>query len=287
MHAHIIYNHRLLKRDAACLPAVTAASLYGRGVFTTVAVYKGAPFLWPYHWQRLVNHAERVGVDTNEIDEARVLASLKKLIKANGVTTGRARISLLRNTEGGVWKIEESERAKTDLLVFTAEAYEVREDGLAITVSPFRVNHMSPLAGVKSVNYLERVIALEEVRSRDFDEAVVMNEQGEVVSGTMSNIFWVTHGTLHTPAIATGAVSGTTRAHVISIASDLSIPLVEGAYELSQLADADEIFLTSAELGVALVTMFDFRRYSFPVGSVSIRMREAFREETMKATDGK
>src|SRR5436305_13607004 len=98
MHAHIIYNHRLLKRDAACLPAVTAASLYGRGVFTTVAVHKGARFLWPYHWQRLVNHAERVCVDTNEIDEARELASLKKLIKAKGVTMARARISLRRNT---------------------------------------------------------------------------------------------------------------------------------------------------------------------------------------------
>ena len=155
--------------------------------------------------------------------------------------------------------------------------------GLAITVSPFRVNPMSPLAGVKSINYLERVMALEEVRARDFDEAVVMNEQGEVASGTMTNIFWVRHGTLHTPALATGAMAGTTRAHIISLANDLSVPLVEGAYELSQLGDADEIFLTSAEVGLGLVTTFDFRRYSFAVGSPSIRIREAFREETRKA----
>ncbi|HMF58623.1 MAG TPA: aminotransferase class IV [Pyrinomonadaceae bacterium] len=287
MHAHIIYNHRLLKSDAACLPACSATSLYGRGVFTTVAVYKSRPFLWPYHWQRLVNHAERAGVDPGDVNEARVLASLKKLIKANGASDCRARIMLLRNSEGGAWKIEGSERAKTDLLIFTAEAHTAREDGLAITVSPFRLNSMSPLAGVKSINYLERVMALEEVRSRDFDEAVVMNEQGEVVSGIASNIFWVTHGTLHTPALQTGAVPGVTRAHAISIAGDLSFPIIEGAYELSQLADADEIFLTSAELGVALVTMFDFRRYSFAVGSVSIRMREAFREETLKVSNSK
>ncbi len=282
MHAQIIYNHRLVKREAACLPAVSAASLYGRGVFTTVAIYRSRPFLWPYHWQRLVNHAERLNLDLSEIAEASVLKSLKRLIKANNVEHGRARISLLMSTEGGVWKTEGIERPRTDLLIFTAEAYAMRDDGLAITVSPFRVNHASPLAGVKSVNYLERVLALEEVRSRDFDEAVVMNEQGEVVSGTMANIFWVTHGTLHTPALQTGAVAGTTRAHVISIASDISVPVVEGAYELSQLTDADEIFLTSAELGVAPVTTFDFRRYTFPVGSISIRMREAFREETVK-----
>src|SRR5919202_2940532 len=93
MHAQIIYNHRLVKRDAACLPAVSAASLYGRGVFTTVAIYRSHPFLWLYHWQRLINHAERLKLDLSEIDEASVLKSLKRLIKANNVEHGRARVS--------------------------------------------------------------------------------------------------------------------------------------------------------------------------------------------------
>ena len=97
----------------------------------------------------------------------------------------------------------------------------------------------------------------------------------------MANIFWVKNGTLHTPPLATGAVSGTTRAEVIALAGELSVPFVENVTELAHLADADEIFLTSAGLGVAIVTTFDFHRYNVPVGSVALRLREAFRQLTL------
>ena len=99
----------------------------------------------------------------------------------------------------------------------------------------------------------------------------------------MANIFWVTDGTLHTPALSTGALAGTTRAHVITLAGELSIPVIEGVYEISQLSDADEIFLTSAGLGVGIVTTFDFHRYTVPVGSLALRLHEAFRQLTLQA----
>ncbi len=140
---------------------------------------------------------------------------------------------------------------------------------------------MAALAGVKSVNYLEQVLAWEEARGRGFDEGVRLNERGEVVSAAMANIFWVIDGTLHTPALSTGALEGTTRACVLELAAGMSVPVVEGVYELAQLADAEEIFLTSAGLGVAPVTTFDFRRYAVAVGSVALRLREAFRQLTL------
>ena len=102
------------------------------------------------------------------------------------------------------------------------------EEGLAVTLSPYRLNTLSPLAGVKSVNYLEHVIGWEEAHARDFHEAIVLNERGEVASATMANIFWVKHGTVHTPALATGALAGTTRARIIELAEELAVPLVEG-----------------------------------------------------------
>ena len=165
----------------------------------------------------------------------------------------------------------------------TGEPHAVTEDGLTLTVSPYRANTLSPLVGLKTVNYLEHILAREEARARDFDEAVTLNERGEVVSATMANIFWVIEGKIHTPVLATGALAGTTRARIIELASELSIPLVEGVYELSDLGDADEIFLTSAGQGVAIVTTFDFHRYAVPVGSVALRMREAFRQLTLHA----
>jgi branched-subunit amino acid aminotransferase/4-amino-4-deoxychorismate lyase len=283
LHSRIIYNHRLLDASRARMNVISPVSLYGRGVFTTLAIHEGRPFLWPEHWARLTGHAARAGVDRSELDEESVSASLAQLIEANRVKQGRARITLLANVERGIWKVKEAGTRQTDLLMMTGGVHAASEDGLALTVSPFRVNTLSPLAGVKSVNYLEHILAWEEAHGRDFDEAVRLNERGEVVSATMANLFWITDGTLHTPALATGALAGTTRACVLELAGEISVPHVEGVYELSDVGDADEIFLTSAGHGLRIVTTFDFHRYTVPVGSIALRLHEAFRQLMLRA----
>ncbi|HLL70786.1 MAG TPA: aminotransferase class IV [Pyrinomonadaceae bacterium] len=283
MHARIIHNDRLLELSKAHLPALSSATLYGRGVFTTLAVYRGHPFLWPEHWARLVEHAGRCGVrTTGHFDQESVGRALGSLIKENKVKEGRARVTLLTRAVRGVWKERGAGGGvETDLLIMTGDARPVPEEGLAVTLSPYRISTLSPLAGVKSVNYLEHVIAWEEAHARDFHESIVLNERGEIVSAAMANLFWVTRGTLHTPALATGALAGTTRARVISLAEELAIPFVEGTYDTSDLSDADEIFLTSSTHGVGLVTTYDFHRYTVSAGSVTLRLREAFRQLTL------
>jgi len=282
MHTRIIHNNRLIERAKARLPAITGATLHGRGVFTTLAVYGGKPFLWPEHWARLVDHAARAGVDSSAFDKETTTASLTRLIEVNKVERGRARVMLLGRDAGSIWNAgKKKSAAGNDVIIITGDARLASDDGLALTISPYRTNSLSPLVGVKSLNYLEHVLAWEEARARDFDEAFVLNERGEVVSATMANIFWITNGTLHTPALSTGALAGTTRARVIALAEYLSMPHVEGIYDLAHLGDADEIFLTSSGLGVAHVTAFDFRRYTIPAGSVALRLREAFRQLTL------
>ena len=260
---------------------VEAVALYGRGVFTTLAIHHHQPFLWPEHWARLTEHAARVGVNLSEFDDESVRALLAQLIEANKVKEGRARLTLTAAAEQGVWNVKSVGSRQTDLRIITGDAHPASEDGLALTVSPYRANTLSPLIGIKSVNYLDHILPLEEARGRDFDEAVMLNERGEVVSATVANIFWVTDGTIHTPALSTGALAGTTRARVLNLAGTLSVPLVEGVYELSDLGDADEIFLTSAGQGIGIVTTFDFHRYTVPVGSVALRLHEVFRQLTL------
>lgn len=282
MHAHVIFNSRLIEATKARSSPLVPSSLYGRGVFTTLAIYDRRPFLWPQHWMRLVDHAARSGIDCRSLDERSVHASLLKLIEANEVKDGRARITLFGGADQGVWKSKGTGRPRTEVLIMTGDARALKEDGMALTVSPYRTNTLSPLAGIKSVNYLDHLMSWEEARARDFDEAVVLNERGEIVSATMANLFWVTDGTLHTPTLSTGALAGITRARVLSLAGELSIPHVEGVYELSHLSDADEIFLTSSGLNVAIVTTFDFHRYTVPVGSIALLLREAFRQLTLQ-----
>ena len=129
---------------------------------------------------------------------------------------------------------------------------------------------------MKSLNYLDHVLSWEEAQSRDFDEAVMLNERGEIVSATLANIFWSKDGTIHTPSLSSGAIAGITRELVIDIASKHFIPLVEGVYEMSDLTDADEIFVTSSGLGIAPVTTFDFRRYTIEPKTVVGTLSTAF-----------
>ena len=279
MHEHVILNRRLLEARRARLHAVTAAALYGRGVFTTVAVHASRPFLWDAHWARLLAHAERAGVECDFGDNEAALM-LARLVEANGVTEGRARVHLFARAVRGRWRADEEEGRASDLLMMTADAWPAPE-ALALTVSPYRVNTCSPLVGVKTVNRLEQILAWEEARARDFDEAVMCNERGEVACATTANLFWVKHGTLFTPTLATGAVAGVTRARVIELAAEMAVPVSEGAHTLHDMAEADEVFLTSAVLGVALVNAFDYRRYTVPVGSPAVRLREAYRQLTL------
>ena len=158
----------------------------------------------------------------------------------------------------------------------TGDPQKVPRTGLSLAVSPYRVNTFSPLSGIKSLNYLDHVLSWEEAQSRDFDEAVVLNERGEIVSATTANLFWIKNGTIHTPTLSTGALAGITRECVIEIANKHFIPLVEGVYEMTDLTDADEIFLTSSSLGVGPVTTFDFRRYAVEAGSLTTTIAQSF-----------
>lgn len=263
---------------------VSSAMLYGRGVFTTLAIHNSRPFLWPKHWARLVEHAAKLDIELEGLNEKNVFEALKKLIVVNQVERGRARIILLARHGRDIWKTKQQGGPKTDLLILTGDPQLVRAEGLSLAVSPYRVNTFSALTGVKSLNYLEQVLAWEEAQARDFDEAVMLNERGEIVSATMANIFWVKDGTVHTPSLGSGAIAGVTRGAVIELAEKHFIPLIEGVYEMADLTEADEIFLASASLGIATITTFDFRRYSITVGSVTDRLKSSFQQLTSALT---
>jgi branched-subunit amino acid aminotransferase/4-amino-4-deoxychorismate lyase len=257
MHRLIYHNDGILDAAEARLSPTTAGLLYGWGVFTTLRIYDGKPFAFDRHWARLMLHAERSRVPvTTDLKLAR--RALDKLIAANSVAQGRARLTLLRG-DAGSWRVESGR--ETEFLIFTSsEAPRARAD-LALTLSPYRVLSTALLAGVKQTAMLENLFALEEARSRDFDEAVLLNERGEMVSATAANIFWVQGDEVFTPSLATGCVSGITRHFIHEITERWKLHLVEGSFPVQRLTDAREVFLTSTSREVSLVSSFDARQY--------------------------
>ena len=229
----------------------SAALLYGRGVFTTVAIFDGRPFVWAKHWRRLVRDAEKIGLQLAGFNEESVAEELKTAILDREIADGRARITFFDERAGTFW---EGGRERTALSILAAEGRRPSGD-LRIGVSPCTVNSRSPLAGVKSCNYLENLLAFEEARGRGLNEAIRVSERGQVTSGCMSNVFWLKEGRLFTPALSTGCLPGTTREYVLE---NLECAEVEAGVD--ELERADAVFLTSAGIGAAAVGEFDGRK---------------------------
>jgi branched-subunit amino acid aminotransferase/4-amino-4-deoxychorismate lyase len=247
MHPFVYLNDRISASADARISAVSAAALYGRGIFTTIAINESKPFLWEKHWARIRDNAARIRLDISGYSEAKTAEALTHVIDRNGVLSGLARITFF-DAGGGP-------APETVLLITTRPRREVPAN-FKLTVSPFRVNSTSPLAGMKSSGYLENLLAIEAARRSGFDEAVRLNERGQIASGCMANIFWEKEGRLFTPSLASGCLAGTTRANILensgAVVFDAGIEALDGA---------DAIFLTSAGLDRVRVKEFDGRKF--------------------------
>lgn len=254
MHENCVINNSIVQPETSFISLISAAALYGKGVFTTVAIRNGAPFLWEKHWRRLSTNAAKVGIDVSEYPEEKTKNVLVELIVANEVAGGRARITFFDESPSLVWSSEGE--IKTIMLITTADLRPLSEN-FNLTLSPYRVNTTSPLAGIKSCNYLENLLAVDESKTRGFDEAIRLNERGEIASPCMANVFWTKKEKLYTPSLETGCLAGTTREFVLE---NIDCEEVEAGIE--ELKEADQIFLTSAGIGIVSVGEFNGRRLS-------------------------
>lgn len=258
LHRLIFQNDRIIGAADARVAPTAAGLLYGWGVFTTLRIYDGKAFAFDRHWKRLLLHAERAHI-APALDLKQAGRAFDKLIAANSVEQGRARLTLLRG-DAGSWRVEPGK--ETEFLIFTSsEAPGARTD-LTLTLSPYRVLSTALLAGVKQTAMLENLFALEEARARDFNEAVLLNERGEIVSAAAANIFWVQGDEVFTPSLATGCVSGITRHFIHEVTTRFKIHLVEGSFPVQRLLDAREVFLTSTAREVTIVSSFDAKHYN-------------------------
>lgn len=245
-------NGKIVRQDEARIAAVSAASMYGSGVFTTIAVYGGEPFLMEKHWRRLTDNTAKLGIDI-EFTFEDVTRWLAELLDANRVDDGRARVTLLDSGGAGIWT-GRSEK-QTEVLIVIGERFE-RPDTYKLSTSPYAINSSSPLAGVKSCNYLEHLIAYEGARRRGFDEVVRLNERGEVTSAAMANLFWLCDEKLFTPSLNTGCLAGTTREFVLE-----NLKVQEVSVRWDELRSADAMFICSAGIGIKQVRSLNDKEF--------------------------
>jgi branched-subunit amino acid aminotransferase/4-amino-4-deoxychorismate lyase len=227
-------------------------SLYGKGVFTTVAICNAEPFLWEKHWKRLADNTARLRLDISAHSERSVRDAVSEAVERNEIANGRARISFFDDSPAELWGGNGEKRIS--LLILVSERRQVPRE-FKLTTSPYRINTTSPLAAVKSCNYLEQLMAVEEAKARDYHEAIRLNERGEIASACMANVFWLKGERLFTPRLRTGCVAGTTREYILE-----NLKCEEVEVGIDALRQADDIFLTSAGIGVVQAAEFDGRK---------------------------
>jgi branched-chain amino acid aminotransferase len=185
IHRFVNHNGQIVPVEEARLSPGQAGLLNGWGLFTTLRVFHGQPFAFERHWRRLEKDAGRTRLPFS-FDPAQVRASLMDLISRNEVLEGTARIYMVYN-KVGFWQSAET-LPQVDLLLCTAGLPAYREP-VRLCIAENARHAASPLAGVKTTSWLPNVWQLQGAQQKGFDEALLLNERGQVAECTTANIF--------------------------------------------------------------------------------------------------
>ena len=239
--------------------------LYGDGVFEGIRFYNNKVFHLEEHMERLYKSAAAIALDI-PLDQAALTEALLETIRRNELTDGYVRLVITRGK--GDLGLSPWNCPKPSIIIiaakialYPAESY---EKGLkVVTCSTRRIAHgaLSPM--VKSLNYLNNIMAKIEASHAGAGEGLMLNEQGLVAECTGDNIFLVSGGRITTPPISSGALAGVTRAVAIGIASELGIEVSEPQTTRYDIYTADECFLTGTAAEIIPAVELDSR----PIGN--------------------
>jgi branched-chain amino acid aminotransferase len=249
IHRNVFHNEELKDIEKVRWSPGQAGLICGWGLFTTVRIVRGEAFAYERHWRRLEKDAALTRVPL-AYTGAKVRVHLQEVIRANRVDEGCARIYLVWNTVGS-WKSEEK---MTDVdLVITTAGVPAYPETVRLTIREHGRHAAAPLAGVKTISWLNSVWAVAEAQREGFDEVVLLNERGEVSECTAANIFAVKAGKVLTPPLNSGCLEGVTRAILSDVAGEAGTSVVEQTLRLEDLYSAEEVFITSTNRNVIAV----------------------------------
>lgn len=235
--------------------------LYGDGVFEGIRFYNHRVFRLEEHIRRLYDSAKSILL-TIPLTPQEMIAATCATIRANGLIDGYIRLVITRGVGPMGLSPYKCPKASVIIIVDTISLYseEAYANGLTMaTCSSRRPSHDILSPQVKSLNYLNNVMAKVEALQAGAEEGLILNDLGLVAECTGDNVFVIRDGFITTPPITAGALPGITRAAVIDIARELGIPLAERDLSRHDIYTCDECFLTGTAAEVIAATKLDQR----------------------------
>ena len=276
-------NGELVERDRAVITVFDHGLLYGDGVFEGIRSYNGKVFRLEKHVRRLFDSANGIRLEIPLTPQA-VGDAVVGTLQANGMKDAYIRVVVTRGE--GTLGLDPNRCPKPNMFIITDKIVlypqELYENGLEIITASTMRNHPNAVnPRLKSLNYLNNILAKIEAIDAGTLEAVMLNHLGYVAECTGDNIFIVRDGRLFTPPIAAGILEGITRDEIIDIARTFGIEVREENLTRQDLYVADECFLTGTAAEVVPVVRIDKRTIgSGKPGPVTKRLAEEFHRRT-------
>lgn len=236
---------RIVEADAAALSPLDRGFLLGDGLFETILVKDGRGQRLDAHLARLERGAEVLGLP---LPDHAFGAAISKTMDANRLSDGVARLTVSRGP--GPRGVLPPEDPRPTALITASPLPGQRPPAHCIVARSTRRNEHSPLSRVKSLNYLDNILARQEAAARGADEAVLLNTVGRLAEATIANLFIAVDGRVCTPRLADGALPGVMRAELVALGAE-ERPLMP-----LDLARAEEAFLSSS-IGLRAVASVD------------------------------
>ncbi len=244
-------NGALVLQSAARLDPLAQGFLTGMGVYDSLLLRESRPVFLTKHLRRLAGGAARLELPAP--DEPMVRSAIAALAASHGLTEGRVRITLAAGASPTV----HPGPADRNITLITLAPLSPVKASAALTVTPFRRNEHSPLAGIKYTSHAENVLAQRAALAAGFDEALFLNTAGEVCEGAFSNVFITTAGRVFTPPLTSGCLPGVMREVVLELCAAHGIPAEERTLRAPCLREAEEIFVSSSIRGIQPVHRLD------------------------------
>jgi len=257
----IYLNNQLVDSEDAKISVFDHGLLYGDGIFEGIRIYGGCIFKLEEHLERLEQSAKAMMLEI-PMDRGALLSAVSDTCRANNLKDGYIRLIVTRGVGNLGLSIRNCEQPQVIIIADKIQLYpqEYYEKGLKIITVPTRRNNPAALPPtIKSLNYLNNILAKIEAQNLGYEEAIMLNDQGFVSECTGDNIFLIKGGILYTPKIASGSLKGITREVVMGIAEGLDFKVVEADLTRYDTWIADEMFLTGTAAEIIPIVEVDGR----------------------------
>ncbi len=283
----IYVDGKLVPREEAKVSVFDHGFLYGDGIFEGIRVYDGVVFRLKEHIERLYESARTITLSVPLTPEEMTEAVLRT-VAANGHRDAYIRLVVSRGTGDLGIDPANCREATVVIIVASIKLYpeEMYRKGVSLITSSVRRTPIECVdSRVKSLNYLNNILAKIQARQLGSLEAVMLNTQGMVAECTADNLFVVKRGVVRTPDLTQGALGGITRAAVLQLAREAGMRAEETILALHDIYNADECFLTGTAAELIPVVSLDGRTIGDgKPGAVTARLLGAFRK--LRVTDG-